>query len=88
MPSTIFRIYTEAQNQRDIIRLTGKSFESFTLQPTLGYYQGKPEKSIVIEVVGARQKAINDLALRIGKMNGQKSVMVMRVKGRAKTTRL
>jgi hypothetical protein len=34
---TIFRICVEAKNQRDIIRLTGKSFENFTLQPTLGY---------------------------------------------------
>jgi hypothetical protein len=88
MPSVIFRIYTEAKNQRDIVRLTGKSFESFTLQPTVGYYKGKPEKSIVIEIAGAREKAINDLALRIGEMNGQNSVMVMRVQGRAKTTRI
>jgi hypothetical protein len=88
MPSTIFRIYTEAKNQRDIIRLTGQSFESFTLQPTLGYYQGKPEKSIVVEIVGARDKDVGRLALRIGKMNGQKSVMVMRVQGYAKTTRI
>ncbi len=88
MPSMIFRIYTQAKKQRDIIRLTGKSFESFTLQPTVGYYKGKPEKSIVIEIVGAREKAIKDLALRIGEMNRQSSVMVMRVHGRAKTTRI
>ena len=87
MPSVIFRIYTEAKNQHDIIRLTGKLFESFTLQPTVGYYKGKPEKSIVIEIAGAREKAINDLAQRIGEMNGQNSVMVMRVQGRAKTTK-
>ena len=88
MPAAIYRIYTEAKNQRDIIRLAGKSFESFTLQPTLGYYEGKPEKSIVIEIVGAPEKDVNRLALRIGKMHGQKSVMVMRVQGRAKTTRI
>ena len=88
MRSTIFRIYTEAKNQRDIIRLAGKAFESFTLQPTFGYYQGKPEKSIVIEIVGAREKDITRLALCIGKMNGQKSVMVMRLQARAETKRI
>jgi hypothetical protein len=50
----IFRIYTEEKNKRDIVRLAGQEFDSFTLQPTLGYYQGKSEKSIVIEIVGAR----------------------------------
>jgi hypothetical protein len=83
----IFRIYTEDKNKRDIVRLTGQEFESFTLQPTLGYYRGKPEKSIVIEIVGAREPAIRKLARRIKQMNGQKSILIMKIRGDAKTTR-
>jgi hypothetical protein len=83
----IFRIYTEEKNKRDIVRLTGQEFESFTLQPTLGYYRGKPEKSIVIEIVGAREPAIRKLARRIKQMNGQKSILIMKIRGDAKTTR-
>jgi hypothetical protein len=83
----IFRIYTEEKNKRHIVRLAGKAFDNFTLQPTLGYYNGKPEKSIVIEIVGAREPAVKELALKIRKMNGQKSVLIMKLRGQAKTTR-
>jgi hypothetical protein len=83
----IFRIYTEEKNKRDIVRLAGQEFDSFTLQPTLGYYHGKPEKSIVIEIVGAREPAIRKLARRIKQMNGQKSILIMKIRGDAKTTR-
>jgi hypothetical protein len=86
-PKTIYRIYTEEKNKRAIVRLAGEQFESFTLQPTLGYYQGKPEKSIVIEIVGASQRAVEQLARRIRKMNGQKSVLLIRVPGEGKVTR-
>jgi hypothetical protein len=83
----IFRIYTEEKNKRDIVRLAGQEFDSFTLQPTLGYYKGKAEKSIVIEIVGAREPAVRGLARRIKEMNGQKSVLIMKIRGEAKTTR-
>jgi hypothetical protein len=85
--SDIFRIYTEEKHKRDIVRLAGKAFDNFTLQPTLGYYKGKPEKSIVIEIIGAREPAIKELALRIRKMNGQKSVLIMKLRGQARITR-
>lgn len=85
--SDIFRIYTEEKNKRDIVRLAGKAFDNFTLQPTLGYYKGRPEKSIVIEIVGAREAAVRELARRIRKMNGQKSVLIMKLRGQAKITR-
>jgi hypothetical protein len=53
-------------------------------------FQQRPPRGegLAHDIVGAREKDINRLALRIGKMNGQKSVMVMRAQGRAKTTRL
>ena len=85
--SDIFRIYTEEKNKRDIVRLAGEAFDNFTLQPTLGYYKGKPEKSIVIEIIGAREPAVKELALSIKTMNGQKSVLTMKLRGQAKITR-
>jgi hypothetical protein len=45
---TIHRIYTEDKRRATIVRAIAKQFESFTLQPTTGYYRGKPEKSIVL----------------------------------------
>ncbi len=85
--SDIFRIYTEEKNKRDILRLVEKAFDNFTLQPTLGYYKGEPEKSIVIEIVGAREPAVKEMALKIRKMNGQKSVLIIKLRGQAKTYR-
>lgn len=86
--TAIYRIYTEAKNKREIVLLTGKEFESFTLQPTIGYYRGNPERSIVIEIVGATERGVRQLAQRIQKMNGQKSVLITRLQGKAKTMRI
>lgn len=84
----IHRVYTEDKNKREILRLVAKRFQSFTLQPTLGYYRGKPERSIVIEIVGAAKREVNAVARLIGAMNGQKSVLVLTLYGHAKTTRM
>ena len=75
----IYRIYTEEKNKKSIVQQVAQEFESFTLQPTLGYYQQKVEKSIVIEILGAKRRDINRLAKRIRTMNGQKSVLVLEV---------
>jgi hypothetical protein len=75
----IYRIYTEEKNKKAIVNLIGRQFDSFTLQPTLGYYQGKAEKSIVIEIVGSTAVKIKRLADRIRRMNGQQSVLILRI---------
>jgi hypothetical protein len=75
----IYRIYTEEKNKKAIVEQVARQFESFTLQPTLGYYRGKAEKSIVIEIIGAKKGEVNRLAKRIRTMNGQKSVLVLEV---------
>jgi hypothetical protein len=80
---TIYRIYTEEKNKPEILKLAARKLESFTVQPTLGYYRGKSEKSIVIEVVGASAKAIKQLAARIGRMSNQKSVLVLSARANA-----
>jgi hypothetical protein len=55
---TIHRVYTEDKRRVTIVRVVSKQFESFTLQPTTGHYRGKPEKSIVLELVGAKESEV------------------------------
>jgi hypothetical protein len=84
---SIHRIYTEKKNKNAIVHLVGTQFESITLQPTLGYYRGSAEKSIVIEIVGASAPKIKLLAERIRKMNGQQSVLILRLEGHSEIRR-
>jgi hypothetical protein len=77
----IHRIYTEDKNKAAIVRLAAAHFESFTVQPTLGYFKGYPERSIVLEVVGGPVREIQNLAREIEAMNGQKSVLVLGIRG-------
>jgi hypothetical protein len=66
---TIDRIYTENQRRATIVRAIAKQFESFTPQPTTEHYRGKPEKSIVPEIVGAKESQVQWLAARIREIN-------------------
>jgi acetolactate synthase regulatory subunit len=86
-PSNVYRIYTEKKNKRAILDLVGQEFESFTVQATSGYYRGHSEKSIVIEIVGASARAIKRIAEQIRKMNGQKSVLVLKLNARSQVKR-
>jgi len=86
-PQSIYRIYTEQKNKDAIVDLLASQFESFTLQPTLGYYRKEPEKSIVIQIVGAKASAIRRLAEGIRKMNGQKSILILKSDARTETHR-
>ena len=82
--SRVYRIYTQESNRDEIIRLTANQFESFTLQPTTGYTKGKPERSMVLELVDARKKDVAALAKSIRRLNGQKSVFIMGLSGKVK----
>jgi hypothetical protein len=79
----VYRIYTEDLDRDAVLKLATAKFESFTLQPTTGYFKGKAEQSIVIEIVDAKQDEVEALARKIRKINGQKSVLVMSLTGQA-----
>jgi hypothetical protein len=81
---TIHRVYTEDKRRATIVRVISKQFESFTLQPTTGYYRGKRERSIVLEFVGAKDSEVKWLAARIREINRQASVLVITLNGRTK----
>ena len=55
---TIHRLYTEDQRQATMVRAIAKEFESFTLQPTTGYSRAKPEKPMVLKIVGAEESQV------------------------------
>jgi hypothetical protein len=67
--------------------LLSERFESFTLQPVTGFHQGKSEKSIVVELVGASPSSIRKVAARIRKMNGQKSVLTIALRAQSEAIR-
>jgi len=77
----VYRIYTEDLNRAAILQLSGEQFQSFTLQTTTGYYQGRAEESVVLEIVQATEEEVLALAKRIRHLNGQKSVLVMGLEG-------
>jgi hypothetical protein len=81
---SIHRIYTVDKRRATIVRVISKQFENFTLQPTTGYYRGKPEKSIVLKFVGAKESQAKWLAARIREIDRQVSVLVITLNGRAK----
>jgi hypothetical protein len=81
---SIHRIYTEDKRRATMVRAISKQFDNFTLHPTTGYYRGKPEKSIVLEFVGAKESQVKWLAARIREINRQASVLVITLKGRSK----
>lgn len=81
---TVYRIYTEDADRRAVVEAVTGKFESFTLQPTTGYYKGEQENSIVIEIVDAKEDDVEAVAQSIRAINGQKSVLVMSLSGRAK----
>lgn len=74
---TVFRIYTENVNRKKVLQAVAKEFENFTFQPTTGYFRGQPEKSVVIEIVNAKKKDVDEVARNIRRINGQKSVLVL-----------
>lgn len=73
---TRYRIYTE--RKYNIERLASKCFDGFTLFDTIGFWKGKKEKSICIEIIGTFQdyKQVKFLANTIKRINSQQSVYV------------
>jgi hypothetical protein len=80
----VYRIYTEDSNRAAIVSAVSERFESFTLHETTGYFKGEAEKSIVIEIVDAREEDIRVVAAAIRALNGQKTVLVMGLRGQAR----
>ncbi len=54
-----YKIYCEDVNREVINTILEQNFEGYTITPGMGFYGGKREKSIVIEVFGTTRSAVN-----------------------------
>jgi hypothetical protein len=81
---TVYRIYTEDADRDRVIEVVSRQWESFTLHETTGYYKGKAERSLVIEIVDAEEETVEVAARAIRAINEQKTVLVMSLKGQAR----
>jgi hypothetical protein len=75
----MYRIYTEDLNREQIEAIIGKSFDSFTVLPAVGYWHGHKENSLVIEVDTDDKLSVVAAASRIKEQNHQEAVLVTEV---------
>jgi len=47
----VYKLYTERKNLKWICGMISEYFDGFTVYKTLGYWRGKPEKSVCIEII-------------------------------------
>jgi len=47
----LYRIFTERKNVKFITQLISEHYQGFTIFNTIGYWQGKHEKSLCIEIM-------------------------------------
>jgi hypothetical protein len=73
-----YRIYTERKNMKDIYKVLDLALGEYTVYNTTGAWQGKHEKSIVIEYIcdGDKSYLIDDIAKTIKTINNQDAVFV------------
>jgi hypothetical protein len=77
----LYRIYTENINKHAIEKLVNDFYEGYTIIESTGYWQGKKERSMIIEIITSNPESnettiINTIATRIKKLNKQQSVLV------------
>lgn len=76
----LYRYYIGSNNEtklledRKAIRIISKHFEGFTTTKGLGYWQGKSEKSLIIEIETTKRKQIITLAKELCKELKQDAV--------------
>jgi hypothetical protein len=74
-----YRIYTEDKNRADIETIVARHFDSFTIIPTIGYWKGVAENSLIIEIFGNDQfTTVKEVAEYIKELNKQECVLVTR----------
>lgn len=85
MASNVFshRILTEDINRSDVIGIVAKHFDAFTVTLTWGYWKGKAEPALDIELIGAAYADARRVALEIKDANKQESVLLFSVQGKS-----
>jgi len=78
----LYRIFTEDKNRQVLLdRIISPMFDSFTVIPCQGYWNGESENSIIIEIScnNSLKPKIKALCQHIRVWNGQESVLLQEV---------
>ena len=77
----IYRLYTEDIHRDTIINLVSSHYNSFALFTGLGYWQGKPEQCLVIEIVAdsSEMSTIEDMLNNLKVLCGQDCVLLVAI---------
>lgn len=79
-----YRIYTESTEEYDgrTVAIVAGHFESFTVTHGSGYWEGKAEDTIIIEIITGRDHAaaVAEIAKGIRFANNQEAVLVTSTK--------
>ena len=76
----MYRIYTEDLNREQIEAILASSFDSFTVLPATGYWEGQRENSLVIELDTNDKSSVVASAGRIKQQNHQEAILITEVK--------
>jgi len=81
----IYRLHTENVGRKGIAEMVSKYFQGFTLIDATGYYKGKAERSLVIEIMApvTMGHVVRFLGKLIAWKNGQECVLITCEKTRA-----
>ena len=70
-----YKIYCEDVSRDVVEDILQKNFEGYTITPGMGFYAGKREKSIVIEVFGTTRSAVNRVCNDLAEALNQEQVI-------------
>ena len=73
-----YRIYTEDKNRDTIINYVSKEFDGFTVYTGVGYWRGRQEDCLVIEILGGEAEIVRKTAHWICRNNSQESVAIVK----------
>jgi len=79
---TLYRIYTERKNLPEIERiLTQAGFDGFTILDAVGFWKGKAEYSVVVEILTEDDAQdfhvrVHKVAKTIKRVNAQDAVLI------------
>lgn len=77
--SMTYRLFTEDINREVIASIVASRFDGFTVIPSFGYWKGKPENSVIVEIETENREAVMSVANEIKTANKQEAVLVEEV---------
>jgi hypothetical protein len=79
-----YKIYTERKNVKAVSQLVSEHYGGFMIYFTKGYWQGKPERSMVIEILcdgtSVDDASIGRLCQKIKGLNRQEVVFLTKIR--------